>query len=232
MTSLPADTPRAPAPELLQGIQLSKFFVLPSGALKKAQIVRAVQDASIEIGPAETVGLVGESGSGKTTLGRLLLRLIEPTYGQVWFEGREITYYHERDLRLLRKSLQVLFQDAAAALDDRWTVSEILAEPFAIHGQLRFGISQGGIDRELRARSLEEITSLSFDGYALGGLAVGEPREEMLQCVEWAAACLPADRPRYFMGIGDPGGFSKSSRAESTSSTACCRRVPREPAPL
>ena len=74
-------------------------------------------------------------------------------------------------------------------------------------GQLRFGISQGGIDRELRARSLEEITSLCFDGYALGGLAVGEAREEMLECVEWAAARLPADRPRYFMGIGDPAGI-------------------------
>src|SRR4051812_48836925 len=99
----PADTPRSALPELLRGVQLSKFFALP-GTWKKTQIVRAVQDASIEIGPAETVGLVGESGSGKTTLGRLLLRLVEPTYGQVWFEGREITHYHERDLRPLRKS--------------------------------------------------------------------------------------------------------------------------------
>jgi oligopeptide/dipeptide ABC transporter ATP-binding protein len=139
----PADTPRTAAPELLRGVQLSKFFALPGawrrpgGAGKKAPIVRAVQDASIEIGPAETVGLVGESGSGKTTLGRLLLRLTEPTYGQVWFEGREITHYHERDLRPLRKSLQVLFQDAAAALDECWSVEEIVAEPFAIHGLLR-----------------------------------------------------------------------------------------------
>jgi oligopeptide transport system ATP-binding protein len=130
----PADTPRAAPQELLRGIQLSKFFALPGGTLKHTRIVRAVQDASIEIAPAETVGLVGESGSGKTTLGRLLLRLVEPSYGQVWFEGREITHYHERDLRPLRKSLQVLFQDAAAALDERWTVEQIVAEPLAIHG--------------------------------------------------------------------------------------------------
>ena len=74
-------------------------------------------------------------------------------------------------------------------------------------GQLVFGITQGGSDRELRARSVEEITALGFDGYALGGLSVGEPRGEMVDAVEWAAAMLPADRPRYFMGIGDPDGI-------------------------
>jgi queuine tRNA-ribosyltransferase len=74
-------------------------------------------------------------------------------------------------------------------------------------GQLRFGISQGGADRDLRRRSLEEVGALPFDGYALGGLAVGESREEMLDCVEWAAPALAADKPRYFMGIGDPVGI-------------------------
>jgi queuine tRNA-ribosyltransferase len=74
-------------------------------------------------------------------------------------------------------------------------------------GQLVFGIAQGGSDRELRERSIEEITALGFDGHALGGLSVGEPRPEMLQTVEWAAPLLPADRPRYFMGIGDPAGI-------------------------
>ena len=74
-------------------------------------------------------------------------------------------------------------------------------------GQLRFGISQGGTDDELRRRSLEEISSLPFDGFALGGLAVGEARQEMLDCVEWAAPLLPAGQPRYFMGIGDPVGI-------------------------
>jgi queuine tRNA-ribosyltransferase len=74
-------------------------------------------------------------------------------------------------------------------------------------GQLRFGISQGGTDEGLRRRSLEEISALPFDGFALGGLAVGESREDMLDCVEWAAPALPAERPRYFMGIGDPVGI-------------------------
>jgi queuine tRNA-ribosyltransferase len=74
-------------------------------------------------------------------------------------------------------------------------------------GQLRFGITQGGADEELRRRSIAEITALPFDGYALGGLAVGESREEMLDAVDWAAPLLPADRPRYFMGIGDAAGI-------------------------
>jgi queuine tRNA-ribosyltransferase len=74
-------------------------------------------------------------------------------------------------------------------------------------GQLVFGITQGGSDRELRARSVEEITALGFDGHALGGLSVGEPRPETVDAVEWAAPMLPADRPRYFMGIGDPDGI-------------------------
>jgi queuine tRNA-ribosyltransferase len=74
-------------------------------------------------------------------------------------------------------------------------------------GQLRFGISQGGADTELRRRSIEEISALPFDGHALGGLAVGESREEMLECVAWSAPLLPPTAPRYFMGIGDPVGI-------------------------
>jgi queuine tRNA-ribosyltransferase len=74
-------------------------------------------------------------------------------------------------------------------------------------GQLRFGISQGGADPELRRRSINEITALPFDGYALGGLAVGEDWDEMLDAVGWAAPLLPETSPRYFMGIGDAEGI-------------------------
>ena len=74
-------------------------------------------------------------------------------------------------------------------------------------GQLRFGIAQGATHAELRRRSIDEITALPFDGYALGGLAVGESKEQMLDCVEWAAPLLPQRYPRYFMGIGDPEGI-------------------------
>jgi queuine tRNA-ribosyltransferase len=74
-------------------------------------------------------------------------------------------------------------------------------------GQLLFGIAQGGTDAELRRRSVEEIAELGFDGHALGGLAIGEARDEMLETTAWATQLLPEDRPRYFMGIGDPVGI-------------------------
>jgi queuine tRNA-ribosyltransferase len=74
-------------------------------------------------------------------------------------------------------------------------------------GQLRFGIAQGGIDRELRRRSALEIAELDFDGNAIGGLAVGESREDMFELTAFSTGLLPADRPRYFMGIGDPEGI-------------------------
>jgi queuine tRNA-ribosyltransferase len=73
-------------------------------------------------------------------------------------------------------------------------------------GQLRFAISQGGVDRELRRRSTEELVELDFDGNAIGGLAIGEDRDAMFETTDWVAALLPADRPRYFMGIGDAEG--------------------------
>jgi queuine tRNA-ribosyltransferase len=95
--------------------------------------------------------------------------------------------------------------ERAVRLTTAWAERQ-LAAPRA-PGQLLFGIAQGGIDPELRRRSIEEIASLGFDGHALGGLAVGESREEMFDAVAWAAPLLPAERPRYFMGIGDPEGI-------------------------
>jgi queuine tRNA-ribosyltransferase len=95
--------------------------------------------------------------------------------------------------------------ERAVRTTTRWAERQVRVP--AASAQLRFGIAQGGIDRELRRRSIDEISALSFDGYALGGLAVGETREEMLECVEWAAPLLPSEKPRYFMGIGDPAGI-------------------------
>ena len=94
--------------------------------------------------------------------------------------------------------------DAAVRRTTDWAARQRAAE--RAPGQLLFGIAQGGTDRDLRARSVAEITALDFDGYALGGLAIGEDRNLMFETVGWAALLLPADRARYFMGIGDPEG--------------------------
>ena len=95
--------------------------------------------------------------------------------------------------------------ELAASRTTRWAERQ-LAAPRA-DGQLLFGIAQGGTDPELRRRSLEDIAELGFDGHALGGLSVGEDRAVMLDTVGWSAPLLPQDRPRYFMGIGDPVGI-------------------------
>jgi queuine tRNA-ribosyltransferase len=94
--------------------------------------------------------------------------------------------------------------EEAVRLTTHWAARQRMAERAT--GQLVFGIAQGGTDEELRIRSIEEITALDFDGYALGGLAIGEDRELMFDTVSWAAPRLPADQARYFMGIGDPEG--------------------------
>ena len=94
--------------------------------------------------------------------------------------------------------------EEAVRLTTLWAARQRSAE--RAPGQLVFGIAQGGTDAELRSRSIEELTALGFDGYALGGLAIGEDRELMFETVGWAAPLLPGDRARYFMGIGDPQG--------------------------
>jgi queuine tRNA-ribosyltransferase len=94
--------------------------------------------------------------------------------------------------------------EEAVRLTTLWAARQRSAE--RAPGQLVFGIAQGGTDEGLRARSIEEIVALDFDGYALGGLAIGEDRELMFETVGWAAPRLPGDRARYFMGIGDPQG--------------------------
>ena len=95
--------------------------------------------------------------------------------------------------------------EEAIGLTTRWAKRQKDAQ--RAPGQLLFGIAQGGTDSELRRRSLEEIVALGFDGYALGGLAIGEPRDVMFETTAWAADLLPRDHPRYFMGIGDPAGI-------------------------
>jgi queuine tRNA-ribosyltransferase len=95
--------------------------------------------------------------------------------------------------------------EEAVRLTTLWAARQREAE--RAPGQLLFGIAQGAADRELRTRSIEEIAALGFDGHALGGLAVGESREEMFEATSWAAPLLPPERPRYFMGIGDTEGI-------------------------
>ncbi len=120
---------------LLEIRDLTKVFPLGEsvfGGGAKGE-VRAVEGVSFDIHSGETLGLVGESGSGKSTLGRLALRLIEPTSGSIHFEGNDLLAANHRQMRQLRRDMQIIFQDPFGSLDPRMRVQDIIAEPLIIH---------------------------------------------------------------------------------------------------
>ncbi|MES1166406.1 MAG: ATP-binding cassette domain-containing protein, partial [Pseudomonadota bacterium] len=120
---------------LLDVRDLRMHFPVRAGVLRRAaQWNRAVDGVNLTVQPGETIGLVGESGCGKSTLGKCIVRLLRPTSGQIFFEGRELTALGQRELRPLRRQLQMVFQDPVESLNARHTIGEILAEPFVIHG--------------------------------------------------------------------------------------------------
>jgi oligopeptide/dipeptide ABC transporter ATP-binding protein len=122
-------------PPLVQIKNLVKYYPIRGGIfLKEIASVKAVDGVSMTIRQGETVGLVGESGCGKTTLGRAILRLEEPTSGEVRFEGKNILTYNHHQMRTLRRQMQIIFQDPFSSLNPRKTVSHIIGEPLLIHG--------------------------------------------------------------------------------------------------
>ncbi|MGE7273232.1 ABC transporter ATP-binding protein [Brevibacillus panacihumi] len=121
--------------QLLQVKGLKKHFPIEQGFFSKpTQYVRAVDGVDIFVKQGETLGIVGESGCGKSTLGQLILRLIEPTAGEVWFDGKDVTKLNPQELRGIRNHLQIIFQDPFSSLNPKMTVESIIAEPFKIHG--------------------------------------------------------------------------------------------------
>jgi oligopeptide/dipeptide ABC transporter ATP-binding protein len=127
--------PGAHADDLIEVRGLVKYFPVRGGILQRTQgWVKAVDDVSFTIRRGETLGLVGESGCGKTTVGRLLLRLIEPTAGQVLFEGRDLIAAGGSDLKALRREMQIIFQDPFSSLDPRSQIGDSIGEGLLIHG--------------------------------------------------------------------------------------------------
>lgn len=113
---------------------LKKQFVIKDKVFGiEKGVVNAVNGVDFTIEKGETLGLVGESGSGKSTIGRLILRLLEPTEGRVYLEGRDISTIGNREFRKLRMELQVIFQNPYAALDPKMIVEDILTQPLQIH---------------------------------------------------------------------------------------------------
>ena len=149
MTAAPTDT-REP---LLQVRNLKKYFPIKKGILNRTVgSVKAVDGVSFDIFPNETVGLVGESGCGKTTAGRSLLRLIEPSDGEIIYQGRNLVDLNTKEMRKVRRKLQIIFQDPYSSLNPRMTVEDIIGEAIEFHG-----VAKGDEVRSMVESLLERV---------------------------------------------------------------------------
>jgi len=136
---------------------LTKRFAVRQGVFARGKTeVHAVEDVSLTVRKGETLGIVGESGCGKSTTARLMLRLLDPTGGTIRFDGQDISKLSQRQLRPLRREMQMIFQDPYSSLNPRKTVGQIVGAPFAIHGQRK---------GKVRVQELLERVGLSPEHY-------------------------------------------------------------------
>jgi oligopeptide/dipeptide ABC transporter ATP-binding protein len=143
--------PGDPSEPLVRVRGLVKHFPITRGIIFQRRIgaVQAVDDVSFDVQRGETLGIVGESGCGKSTTARLLVRLLDPTDGEVRFDGRDITHLKGAELKTIRREMQMIFQDPYSSLNPRKTIGSIISEPFSVHGLEK--------DREQRKHTVQEL---------------------------------------------------------------------------
>jgi oligopeptide/dipeptide ABC transporter ATP-binding protein len=146
---------------LVKLVGVKKYFPITQGILFQKAVgnVHAVDGIDLEIYPGETLGVVGETGCGKSTTARLIMRLLDVTEGQIFFEGQDITRWRRRQLRLLRREMQMVFQDPYASLNPRKNVGSIIGEPFRIHSV----VADDKVKREVQ--QLMEVVGLNPEHY-------------------------------------------------------------------
>jgi oligopeptide transport system ATP-binding protein len=145
----------APARPLVRVENLAKFFPIRQGWFNKPVFLRAVDGVSLHVRRSETLGLVGESGCGKSTLGRTMLRLLEPTYGRIVYDGQDLVTLKPRELRALRRKMQIVFQDPYASLNPKMRVGAIVGEALRIHK-----LTRDAVEEEARVAELLDQVGL------------------------------------------------------------------------
>ena len=175
MTVAAAETPaihhRASAGEEILRLEgIVKYFPIRTGLFRKETgRVHAVDNVDLTLKAGETLGLVGESGCGKSTLARTIIKLLEPTAGHITFNGRDITSFTRRQMREVRREMQIVFQDPYASLNPRMTVREIVAEPLRIHGMYRGAQGRSRVNELLRTVGLSPEHGNRFPHEFSGG---------------------------------------------------------------
>lgn len=144
---------------LLEIKDLKKYFPIKDGIIFNRSVgaVKAVDGVSFSVEKAETLGIVGESGCGKSTTGRVILRLLEATAGEVIFEGRNILNLKNEEMRKLRREMQIIFQDPYASLNPRMTIGDIITEPLKVHK-----LYNSSAERNTRLKKLLDIVGLNY----------------------------------------------------------------------
>ncbi|PZF76804.1 peptide ABC transporter ATP-binding protein [Aestuariivirga litoralis] len=154
------------AEPLLTTTGLTRRFTSGGGLLRRPRSMTAVRDVTLAIPRGSVTGVVGESGCGKSTLARLVLRLIEPSQGRVGFDGADLTALPAGELRRMRRRMQMVFQDPYSSLDPRYTIAEVLAEPFRVQGER---VSRDAIDHLLSQVGLAAPMAAAYPHQLSGG---------------------------------------------------------------